>query len=85
VGGLGAAQFDGKVLVKVYDGTDLTNAVPLTFNAWRKVGTFFATGGFGVMYAVDHNSGITGELKANATVPTFGVALSLQLGFMVGL
>jgi len=85
VGG-GAAQFDAKVLVKVYDTTNsTTNPDPLTFNAWRKMGTFFATGGVGVMYAIDHNSGVTGELKGMATFPTFGVALALQLGFTIGL
>jgi hypothetical protein len=85
VGALGAAEFDGKVSVKVYDGTTNANATPINASAWKKAGSFFVAGGFGLMYALDHNSGIVLELKGMATVPTVGVGASLQAGYSVGL
>jgi hypothetical protein len=84
VGGLGAGQFDGKVPVPLANEA-LGVRSQLTPDAWRKVGTFFGTAGFGMMYAIDHDSGVTAELKAAAALPTFGLVGSIQVGYSRGI
>jgi hypothetical protein len=81
VAGLGAAQFDGKVSVRVYNMGSIDGD---NVDAWRKVGTMFATAGVGMMYALDHDSGIVGEVKGFAGLPTTGFAASLQVGYSRG-
>jgi hypothetical protein len=83
VGAAGAAQFDGKVGVPLINDA-LGMSQPLTPDAWRKLGTFFGAAGFGMMYALDHDSGITAELKGTAALPTFGVVGSLSVGYSRG-
>jgi hypothetical protein len=87
VGALGVGQFDGKVPIKVYDGiiTNPAEIKPLEIDAWRKAGTIFASAGFGVMYALDHNSGITFELRGAGLLPKFGATASLNVGYSMGL
>jgi len=79
----GAGQYDGKVAVKVFDG--VTNPQVIDVSAWKKADSMFGAVGFGMMFPLDHNSGIVGELKGVATFPTFGLAVSLQVGFVMGI
>ena len=83
VAGFGAAQFDGKVTVRVYNQS-MGSIDAYNMDAWRKVGTMFATAGVGMMYALDHDSGIVGEVKGSAGLPTTGFAASLQVGYSRG-
>jgi hypothetical protein len=86
VASAGAAQFDGKVEVRVYKPDPVSGKpVGLNEDAWRKVGTFFGSAGVGMMYAIDRDSGITAELKGIAALPTFGVVGALTVGYSRGL
>lgn len=60
-------------------------STPIFVDAWRKTGLGFVSAGPGMMYAVSPNSGVTLELKPIVLFPTFGVALSAQLGYSIGL
>jgi hypothetical protein len=83
--GVGAAQFDGKVEVKVDNGVIAANTERLTMDAWKKMSIAFGTAGFGMMYAIDQNSGVIAELRGAAVFPTFGLAGSLQVAYSRGL
>jgi hypothetical protein len=80
---VGAAQFDGKVAVKA--DSLATPMVRTDLEAWKKVGIGFGAAGFGLMYGIDHNSGVVAELKGAVGFPTSGIAASFQLGYSRGL
>jgi len=83
LGGVGAGQFDAKVDVKVWEQNGPTGRpINTSLTAWRKAGIPFGTLGFGLMYALDHDSGILAELKALQAWTTTG--FTFQLGYSRG-
>ena len=56
---------------------------PLT--AWKRSGSVFASGGFGIMYALGRNMGFFGEIRGQRMFPKVGTVIPIQLGYMVGI
>jgi hypothetical protein len=85
--GGGVAQFDAKVNVQVYEHDP---NVPRQINqypvvAWKKAGTTFAHGGFGVLFPFDFKSGIVAEAKLMQAFSASALGASLQVGYQMGL
>jgi hypothetical protein len=87
--GGGVAQYDSKVNVQVYEfNTEVgrTNeVVPYNVVAWKRAGTSFVQGGFGVLYPFDFKSGIVAELKVLQAFGASAMGANFQLGYQMGL
>jgi hypothetical protein len=56
-----------------------------TLIAWKRAGALFASGGFGIFYALGRNTGFFGEVRAQRMLPNVGTAIPIQLGYAVGI
>lgn len=85
--GGGLAQFDSKVKVQVYEHNP-ENARQIDqyeLVAWKKAGTSFVQGGFGVLYPFDFKSGIIAEVKVMQAFSATALGANFQLGYQMGL
>jgi hypothetical protein len=58
---------------------------PGSLLAWKRAGSVFASGGFGVLYAIGRNTGILGEVRVQRMFPTVGTIVPIQIGYLVGI
>jgi hypothetical protein len=99
VGG-GMAQVDAKVAVTVYDcsmnatpdacaaGSESVNQTSLPqkkVDAWKKLGQGFAAAGGGVVYAINPQLGIQGNINLMYMLGSSGPVLEPSLGLVYGL
>ncbi len=84
--GGGVAEVDGKVTSIVYvNQAAYENDVRTTMDAWQKAGTGFITAGAGVLLGVTPRTGPFLEVKYMQLLGASAPALSLQLGWALGL
>jgi len=85
--GGGLAQFDSKVNVQVYEHAENNprEIVQYPLVAWKKAGTSFVHGGFGVLFPFDFKSGIIAEAKVMQAFSASALGASLQVGYQMGL
>jgi hypothetical protein len=80
VASFGFAQVDSGASVQVVE-TRQTG----TLTAWRRAGSWFASGGLGFLYALGRNTGFVVEVRGQRMFPTSGWVIPLQLGYVVGI
>jgi hypothetical protein len=86
--GLGAAQVDAKITVRVRDCLDdLTcqTHVEGQPDAYRKLGLMFVTAGGGAAWAIGENHGPVLNLNLTYMLPSSGVVIQPSIGYMYGL
>ena len=85
--GGGLAQYDSKVKVQVYEhNPDNPRQIDqYELVAWKKAGTSFVQGGFGILYPFDFKSGIIAEVKLMQAFSATALGANFQLGYQMGL
>jgi hypothetical protein len=85
VASVGVAQIDASVSVQVdVKAADMTTQSG-TLIAWKRSGALFASGGFGLFYALGRSTGFFGEVRAQRMFPDAGTAIPIQIGYAVGI
>jgi|SRR5579859_4626830 len=81
----GVAQVDVSVSVPLVMVDAMGTEIPGSLTAWKRAGSFFGSGGFGILYAFGRNTGILGEIRAQRMFPTVGTIVPIQIGYVVGI
>jgi hypothetical protein len=85
VASFGFAQVDVGVNVPLVMLDASNNETPGSLVAWKRSGSVFGSGGFGILYALGRNTGFLGEIRVQRMFPTVGTIVPIQLGYVVGL
>jgi len=83
VAALGFAQVDASVSVEVQDPRFPNGKGTLI--AWKRSGKVFAGAGLGMLYAIGRNTGPFVEIRGQRLFPSSATAMTLQLGYAVGI
>jgi len=83
----GLAEVDNKFAVPIIESNLARGVYPTqTLTVWRRSGSAFAGGGFGIMIPTGGaGQGVTAEVKLVALFPDSGIALSPSIGYALGL